>query len=84
MKKYLLGFLMVFLGNLVSAQCAMCRTQVVNNVSAGEENLASGLNQGILYLFSAPYLLIGVLVVLWFKFSKVDKSKKRVQNLIKR
>ena len=36
----------------------MCRTQVVNNVSHGDIELASGLNLGIVYLFSAPYLLI--------------------------
>ena len=56
----------------VQAQCAMCRTQVVNNVSAGETSLAQGLNYGIMYLFFAPYALIGVIVYLWYKKSKSE------------
>lgn len=59
-----------------SAQCAMCRTQVVNNVSHGETSLAAGLNFGILYLFFTPYVLIGVVVFLWFKYSKRNARKR--------
>ena len=58
---------------LAQAQCAMCRTQVVNNVSAGETmTLAQGLNYGIMYLFFAPYVALGVVAFFWYK-----KSKKR-------
>jgi len=56
---------------LIHAQCAMCRTQVVNNVSAGEQlTLAQGLNYGIMYLFFAPYVAMGVVAFFWFKKSK--------------
>ena len=41
------------------AQCAMCRTTIENNVSAGDTSLASGLNLGIMYLFFAPYVMWG-------------------------
>jgi len=64
---------LVILPILSEAQCAMCRTQVVNNVSAGEQlTLAQGLNYGIMYLFFAPYVAMGVVAFFWFK-----KSKKR-------
>lgn len=63
---------------LVWAQCAMCRTQIVNNVSHGETSLAAGLNLGILYLFFTPYLLIGVVAYLWYRSSKVNEGKKHL------
>ena len=48
------------------AQCVMCRTQVVNNVSHGETSLAAGLNFGIIYLFVTPYIAISVIAFFWF------------------
>ena len=61
---------------MADAQCAMCRTQVVNNVSQGETTLASGLNAGILYLFFTPYVAIGVVAFLWFRNAKVNERKR--------
>lgn len=61
---------------LVSAQCAMCRTQVVNNVSQGDTTLAAGLNTGILYLFFTPYVAMGVVAYFWYKNAKVNERKK--------
>lgn len=58
------------------AQCAMCRTQVVNNVSQGDTSLAAGLNLGILYLFVTPYLAIATLAFLWYRNSKVNEGKR--------
>lgn len=66
---------------MVRSQCAMCRTQVVNNVSHGDTSLAEGLNLGILYLFFAPYLLLGVIAFFWHKNAKV---KAKPTNLLER
>lgn len=52
------------------AQCAMCRTTLENNVSNGNLGIAAGINTGILYLFFAPYLAIGVIAFFWYKTSK--------------
>ena len=53
------------------AQCAMCRATLETNVSNGsEQNLASTLNFGILYLFAAPYLAVGVIAFLWYRKSR--------------
>lgn len=54
----------------VLAQCAMCRTTLENNVSNGDMGIAAGINTGILYLFFAPYLAIGVIAFFWYKTSK--------------
>ena len=67
--KSILLLIFVFLHtHLTNAQCVMCRTQVVNNVSHGDIELAGGLNLGIIYLFSAPYLLITIVFILWYRF----------------
>ena len=63
---------------IINAQCVMCRTQVVNNVSHGDVDLAGGLNSGIIYLFSAPYLLILLVFVLWYKFFYLHGKKNKI------
>lgn len=60
----------------VQAQCAMCRTQVVNNVSQGDASLAAGLNTGILYLFFTPYVAIAVVAFFWYRNAKVNERKR--------
>lgn len=57
------------------AQCAMCRIQVENNVSDGGLEMARGLNNGILYLFAAPYIAISVVAYFWYKQSKKNERK---------
>lgn len=61
---------------IADAQCVMCRTQVVNNVSYGETALAAGLNLGIIYLFFTPYIVLGVVAFFWYRNSKANERKK--------
>jgi len=65
-------FLIVMLVQVTSiwAQCAMCKTQLENNISAGNPGIASGINAGILYLLAMPYLAVLVIGYLWYKSSK--------------
>lgn len=42
----------------VQAQCAMCKATVESNVNA-EKTVGRGLNDGILYLMTIPYLVLG-------------------------
>ncbi len=83
-RKYIILTLITVAPLLTQAQCAMCRTQVVNNVSAGETSFAAGLNMGILYLFFTPYILIGIVAFMWFKHSKVSERKESIISRIKR
>ena len=79
-----MSFLLLMVPFLMNGQCAMCRTQVVNNVSHGETALAAGLNLGILYLFVTPYILIGVLIFLWFRYSSYNERKESIVSRLKR
>lgn len=66
-----LGFIFSVLAPLVSfGQCAMCRTQLENNVSNGNPGIAAGINTGILYLLIMPYLMILTLGYFWYKSSR--------------
>jgi branched-subunit amino acid transport protein len=79
MKKVILLFLM-FSGIAVSAamaQCAMCRSTLENNYSNGDPGIAAGINTGILYLLSMPYLAVMVLGYLWYKSSKNAQKELR-------
>ena len=66
------------------AQCAMCRTTLENNVSNGEVGIAAGINFGIMYLFFAPYVLIGTAAYFWYRKSKIHAREIEIQSRIKR
>ena len=69
--KRVISIFVLIMPFLVDAQCAMCRSQVTNNVSDGGMSLAQGLNYGILYLFFTPYVVLGVVAFFWYRNSKV-------------
>lgn len=53
-----------------AAQCAMCRSTLENNYSNGSPGIGAGINTGILYLLSMPYLAVFIIGYLWFKSSR--------------
>lgn len=63
-----------------NGQCAMCRATVesnVNETSASQgQSVGAGLNTGILYLMSIPYILLSVLGFVWYRESKKNKKQK--------
>jgi len=77
MKRILMLIVILILtsGGSSMAQCAMCRSTLENNYSNGDPGIAAGINTGILYLLSMPYLAIAILAYLWYKSSK-NASKK--------
>lgn len=77
MRKFhiVLGFFLVVITPVISySQCSMCRTQLENNVSNGDAGIAAGINTGILYLLSMPYLIVLVLGYFWYKTSRRNAS----------
>ena len=48
--------LLILLPVTAEAQCAMCRAVLE---SEGDQSMAKGINDGIVYLMMFPYLLIG-------------------------
>jgi hypothetical protein len=76
LKGFLTFILITGMSIISMAQCAMCRTQLENNVSNGDPGIAAGINTGILYLLSMPYLSILVIGYFWYKSSKKNASNK--------
>ncbi|SFC62445.1 hypothetical protein SAMN05421780_107146 [Flexibacter flexilis DSM 6793] len=58
------------------AQCAMCRAVVEHNVTSGNTKIGAGLNTGILYLMSVPYITFAVLGYLWYKHTQKENANK--------
>ncbi len=61
-KKLLLPVLLLF-PYLTSAQCAMCRAVV----EQGGEEMAEGINYGIIYLMIFPYLIVGTAIYFLYR-----------------
>ena len=61
---FILFFLIFFIPSLAEAQCAMCRAVLE---SGDEQEVAKGINNGIIYLMAVPYILIAVLAYFIFK-----------------
>lgn len=60
------------------AQCAMCRATVESNVQSQESQVGAGLNTGILYLMTIPYILIGTVGFIWYRYNKAQKAHQKV------
>jgi len=73
MKKFFSIIILLFIlaGN-VSAQCAMCRANAESNLKSGKNKIGRGLNTGILYLMSVPYLMGGLAAYIYFKNRKKE------------
>jgi cbb3-type cytochrome oxidase subunit 3 len=48
------------------AQCPMCKMAAESDMKAGG-TAGRGLNSGIFYMLSAPYLLVGGIAFLWWR-----------------
>ena len=62
-KKASLLFLIFLTGQDIFGQCAMCRAVV----EQGGEQVAEGINSGIVYLMAFPYLLVAVAFYLFYR-----------------
>ncbi|WP_158840150.1 hypothetical protein [Polaribacter sp. L3A8] len=70
-KKVLVLFLLMFFTSKVSfSQCAMCKAVVEN----GDVSMAQGVNNGITYLMVFPYLLVGLLFFVIYRYKKNAKD----------
>ncbi len=72
----LIAIVWVLNSSLSFAQCAMCRATVESSVSNGRGSVGSGLNAGILYMLSAPYVLVAIMGFVWYQNSKKETIKR--------
>lgn len=54
----------------VSAQCSMCRAVAESGTKTSDKKTGAGLNTGILYLLSVPYILGGAAFWIWYRHRK--------------
>lgn len=77
MKKFFIVFCifccLMFLGQDLFAQCAMCRGSVESSMGNGRNNVGVGLNTGIMFLFVMPYIIVGVIGFLWYRNSTKNR-----------
>ncbi|KOY85824.1 hypothetical protein AD998_06375 [bacterium 336/3] len=69
--KKLIVLALIFLPNLIQAQCVMCKSV---SESSGQGN---GINSAILYMAFFPYLLLSALGYVWYKNYKKNKDAKK-------
>ncbi|HEY9168939.1 MAG TPA: hypothetical protein VIN72_05590 [Lutibacter sp.] len=70
MKKILLSIILLFVIHTADAQCAMCRAVV----ESGSSSEAAGLNSGILYLMSFPYILMATLFIIIVRYRMTNRE----------
>ncbi len=68
-KYYLLGLLFLLSTLDVNSQCSML--SAIMETDQGYES-AKGLNRGIVYLMSIPYILVGLII---WKIYRMNKAK---------
>ena len=57
----------------IKSQCAMCKAVVESNLESGDD-IGSGLNDGILYLMSAPYVVVILFAIFYFLQKRNQKQ----------
>ena len=74
MKKYitLLIVILLFMSFDMFAQCPMCRMSAETNLNEGGD-AGLGLNKGIIYLLTIPYILVGTIAFLWWRNNELVK-----------
>ena len=70
--RYIIFFILLLIFSLsVEAQCAMCRAVLESEEG---QSTAEGVNNGIMYLMSIPYLLVaGFGFIIYWKFFRTSK-----------
>ncbi len=67
--KSILFILTLAIQHTAYSQCAMCKAVVEN----GDSGLAKGLNDGIVTLMVIPYILVGLVALVFWRYYKKNK-----------
>ena len=63
-------FLILSPARVAYSQCSMCKAGAESNINKSENKIGRGLNNGILYMMSVPYLMGGIAFIIWYKHKK--------------
>ena len=72
MKRIIVYLFILFFGN-ANSQCAMCKAVLESEVG---QITAEGINDGIVYLMLIPYIIVGGLALIIYKFNKIKSINK--------
>jgi len=77
----LLVLVIMIIGTYVAeAQCPMCRMSAESNLKNGG-TAAAGLNKGIVYLLSVPYILVSLVGYLWWRNRRMLQEQEQEQEI---
>lgn len=68
--KKVIFFILVISSVSINAQCAMCKAVAEN----GDAEMAEGLNAGIMFLMAFPYILVGGVLFLIYRYKTKKKN----------
>ena len=63
----LLGVLLTLAPLAARAQCVMCKSQVEAARQERDDYDVAGLNKGIVYMMTVPYILMGAVGYFWYR-----------------
>ncbi len=72
-KKIILFITLVAFKTVAFTQCAMCKAVLESDMANGG-TAGKGINDGILYLMTIPYILIGTVGYLIYRLNKKNKT----------
>ncbi len=75
LKKIILFFTVLLFTFSLNAQCAMCRAQLEN---MGNQSLAEGINEGIVYLMAIPYILLAAVAYILYRGYKKKYAENKL------
>lgn len=64
---FLMGLLLSLAPLAAQAQCTMCKSQVEAARQERDDYDVAGLNKGIVYMMTVPYILMGAVGYFWYR-----------------
>ena len=71
----LVGLLLTCAPMAARAQCVMCKAQVEAAQQENDDYDVAGLNKGIVYMMTVPYILMGVVGYFWYRRTHPKKAQ---------
>lgn len=71
----MLGVLLSLAPLAARAQCVMCKAQVEAAKQENDDYDVAGLNKGIVYMMTVPYILMGAVGFFWYRRTHPKTAK---------
>ncbi len=75
MAALVLAFVLGLAPLVAGAQCVMCKSQVEAARQERDDYDVTGLNRGIVYMMTVPYLLMGTVGYVWYRRTHPKPAK---------